>query len=117
VLGCIFTVHLIDIIYLFLLNIFEVLLNYQDKGLTEFLEQVIVKSSNVYAKDAEAPPCGVDDMTKLAYLHEPGVLQNLKSRYDINEIYVSGKFLLFLGSLDLVAFQKFYTVTIKIKTN
>ncbi|KAG9154979.1 hypothetical protein Leryth_012167, partial [Lithospermum erythrorhizon] len=26
-------------------------------------------------------------MTKLAYLHEPGVLQNLKSRYDINEIY------------------------------
>jgi myosin-5 len=28
-------------------------------------------------------------MTKLAYLHEPGVLQNLKSRYDMNEIYVS----------------------------
>ncbi|XP_062221550.1 myosin-6-like isoform X2 [Phragmites australis] len=26
-------------------------------------------------------------MTKLAYLHEPGVLQNLKSRYDMNEIY------------------------------
>ncbi|EYU17957.1 hypothetical protein MIMGU_mgv1a000177mg [Erythranthe guttata] len=48
---------------------------------------VVVKSSNVYPKDAEAPPCGVDDMTKLAYLHEPGVLQNLKSRYDINEIY------------------------------
>ncbi|KAL3850022.1 hypothetical protein ACJIZ3_011904 [Penstemon smallii] len=48
---------------------------------------VVVKSSNVYAKDSEAPPCGVDDMTKLAYLHEPGVLQNLKSRYDINEIY------------------------------
>ncbi|XP_011080138.1 myosin-6-like [Sesamum indicum] len=48
---------------------------------------VAVKSSNVYPKDAEAPPCGVDDMTKLAYLHEPGVLDNLKSRYDINEIY------------------------------
>ena len=48
--------------------------------------------SNVYAKDAEASPCGVDDMTKLAYLHEPGVLQNLKSRYDMNEIYVSEKF-------------------------
>ncbi|CAN4112840.1 unnamed protein product [Withania somnifera] len=48
---------------------------------------VIVKSSNVYAKDAEAPPSGVDDMTKLAYLHEPGVLHNLKTRYDINEIY------------------------------
>ncbi|KAL8237123.1 hypothetical protein R6Q59_018204, partial [Mikania micrantha] len=33
------------------------------------------KSSNVYPKDAKAPPCGVDDMTKLAYLHEPGVLR------------------------------------------
>ena len=54
----------------------------------KFELQVVVKASNVYAKDAEAPPCGVDDMTKLAYLHEPGVLQNLKSRYDINEIYV-----------------------------
>nr|DAD20122.1 TPA_asm: hypothetical protein HUJ06_021585 [Nelumbo nucifera] len=48
---------------------------------------VVVKASNVYAKDAEAPPCGVDDMTKLAYLHEPGVLHNLRTRYDINEIY------------------------------
>jgi hypothetical protein len=51
--------------------------------------QVVVKPSNIYPKDAEAPPCGVDDMTKLAYLHEPGVLENLRSRYDINEIYVS----------------------------
>lgn len=48
---------------------------------------VVVRSSNVYPKDADAPSCGVDDMTKLAYLHEPGVLHNLKSRYDINEIY------------------------------
>ncbi|XP_050206968.1 myosin-6-like [Mercurialis annua] len=48
---------------------------------------VVVKASNVYPKDAEAPPCGIDDMTKLAYLHEPGVLQNLRSRYDMNEIY------------------------------
>ncbi|KAJ6941590.1 myosin-6 [Populus alba x Populus x berolinensis] len=46
-----------------------------------------VKASKTYPKDAEAPPCGVDDMTKLAYLHEPGVLQNLRSRYDMNEIY------------------------------
>lgn len=50
--------------------------------------QVVVKASSVYHKDTEAPPCGVDDMTKLAYLHEPGVLDNLRSRYDINEIYV-----------------------------
>ncbi|KAJ0809696.1 putative myosin ATPase [Helianthus annuus] len=49
--------------------------------------EVVTKSSNVYPKDAEAPPFGVDDMTKLAYLHEPGVLNNMRSRYDINEIY------------------------------
>ncbi|KAA8548907.1 hypothetical protein F0562_000591 [Nyssa sinensis] len=48
---------------------------------------VIASTSNVFPKDSEAPPCGVDDMTKLAYLHEPGVLQNLRSRYDMNEIY------------------------------
>lgn len=37
----------------------------------------------------EAPAGGVDDMTKLSYLHEPGVLQNLAARYELNEIYVS----------------------------
>ncbi|KAK3423083.1 hypothetical protein EUGRSUZ_G03419 [Eucalyptus grandis] len=35
----------------------------------------------------EAPPAGVDDMTKLAYLHEPGVLHNLACRFALNEIY------------------------------
>lgn len=44
--------------------------------------------SSIYPKDTEAPPAGVDDMTKLAYLHEPGVLQNLASRFALNEIYV-----------------------------
>ncbi|XP_028794808.1 myosin-6 isoform X2 [Neltuma alba] len=48
---------------------------------------VVVKASSIYPKDTEVPPCGVDDMTKLAYLHEPGVLDNLRMRYDINEIY------------------------------
>lgn len=51
--------------------------------------QVTAKISDVHPKDPEASPSGVDDMTKLAYLHEPGVLQNLRTRYDINEIYVS----------------------------
>lgn len=51
--------------------------------------QVAVKLSNAYPKDVEAPASGVDDMTRLAYLHEPGVLQNMRSRFDINEIYVS----------------------------
>eukprot|EP00897_Mesotaenium_endlicherianum_P005251 jgi/Mesen1/4754/ME000242S03925 len=35
----------------------------------------------------DVPNGGVDDMTKLAYLHEPGVLDNLRSRYDLDEIY------------------------------
>ncbi|OIT26248.1 PREDICTED: myosin-7-like [Nicotiana attenuata] len=48
---------------------------------------VATNLSHVYAKDTDAPSCGVDDMTKLSYLHEPGVLQNLRSRYDMNEIY------------------------------
>ncbi|KAI9122087.1 hypothetical protein K1719_006776 [Acacia pycnantha] len=48
---------------------------------------VVVKASDIHPKDTEVPPCGVDDMTKLAYLHEPGVLDNLRMRYDINEIY------------------------------
>ncbi|GJV21300.1 myosin-11 isoform X1 [Tanacetum coccineum] len=48
---------------------------------------VVAKLSNVYPKDMEAPAGGVDDMTKLSYLHEPGVLQNLRTRYELNEIY------------------------------
>ncbi|KAF2319319.1 hypothetical protein GH714_014756 [Hevea brasiliensis] len=43
--------------------------------------------SSIYPKDTEAPPAGVDDMTKLAYLHEPGVLHNLACRFALNEIY------------------------------
>ncbi|KAL0376866.1 UNVERIFIED_CONTAM: Myosin-7 [Sesamum calycinum] len=49
--------------------------------------EITANAAKAYPKDPEAPACGVDDMTKLAYLHEPGVLQNLKSRYDVNEIY------------------------------
>ncbi|WVY94150.1 hypothetical protein V8G54_033238 [Vigna mungo] len=48
---------------------------------------VVTKLSKIYPKDMEAPAGGVDDMTKLSYLHEPGVLQNLKTRYELNEIY------------------------------
>lgn len=54
-------------------------------------------------------------MTKLAYLHEPGVLDNLRSRYDINEIYVRISdanppnsllcILMFLSLLDITSFQ------------
>ncbi|OVA05283.1 IQ motif [Macleaya cordata] len=48
---------------------------------------VVANLSKIYPKDMEAPAGGVDDMTKLSYLHEPGVLQNLSSRYELNEIY------------------------------
>ncbi|KAI3697119.1 hypothetical protein L6452_29880 [Arctium lappa] len=50
-------------------------------------KEVVTNVSRVYPKDPEFPECGVDDMTKLAYLHEPGVLQNLKCRFDMDEIY------------------------------
>ena len=49
----------------------------------------MAKIANVFPKDMEALPGGVDDMTKLSYLHEPGVLNNLAMRYELNEIYVS----------------------------
>lgn len=51
--------------------------------------QIVTNISKVFPEDTEAPPAGVDDMTKLSYLHEPGVLQNLRTRYELNEIYVS----------------------------
>ncbi|RHN80100.1 putative myosin ATPase [Medicago truncatula] len=50
-------------------------------------KMVVSRLSKLHPKDTDAPTDGVDDMTKLDYLHEPGVLYNLKSRYKINEIY------------------------------
>ncbi|KAF5960666.1 hypothetical protein HYC85_001875 [Camellia sinensis] len=52
-----------------------------------FYGPVVASLSKIYPKDMEAPAGGVDDMTKLSYLHEPGVLQNLALRYQTNEIY------------------------------
>ncbi|XP_062206677.1 myosin-17-like isoform X2 [Phragmites australis] len=48
---------------------------------------VIANISDIHPKDTEAPPDGVDDMTRLSYLHEPGVLDNLAVRYAKNIIY------------------------------
>ncbi|TXG66005.1 hypothetical protein EZV62_007280 [Acer yangbiense] len=50
-------------------------------------KKITANLSRLYPKDMEAPAGGVDDMTKLSYLHEPGVLVNLKTRYELNEIY------------------------------
>ena len=49
----------------------------------------MVDGRKVLPRDTEADLGGVDDMTKLVYLHEPGVLCNLARRYTLNEIYVS----------------------------
>ncbi|KAJ0452091.1 putative kinesin motor domain superfamily [Helianthus annuus] len=54
---------------------------------TPDLKKVVAKLSNVYPKDTEAPAGGVDHMTKLSYLHEPGVLQKLRIRYELNDIF------------------------------
>ncbi|GJN20508.1 hypothetical protein PR202_gb07895 [Eleusine coracana subsp. coracana] len=48
---------------------------------------VVADGRKVLPRDMEADLCGVDDMTKLIYLHEPGVLCNLARRYTLNEIY------------------------------
>lgn len=50
-------------------------------------KEVIAKLSKLYPKDDEAPSEGVEDMTRLSYLHEPAVLDNLATRYGLNEIY------------------------------
>ncbi|GMN48941.1 hypothetical protein TIFTF001_018110 [Ficus carica] len=55
--------------------------------LTTNKKMVVVKVSKIYPKDVEALADGVDDMTKLSYLHEPGVLHNLANRFASNEIY------------------------------
>ncbi|CAJ1932957.1 unnamed protein product [Sphenostylis stenocarpa] len=51
--------------------------------------RVVSKSVTMYPKDPEFPHNGVKDMTRLAYLHEPGVLHNLQIRYSANDIYVT----------------------------
>ncbi|KAF4373372.1 hypothetical protein F8388_026203, partial [Cannabis sativa] len=70
-------------------------------------KKIVAKLSKIYPKDTEAPAGGVDDMTKLSYLHEPGVLQNLKARYELNEIYVNQ-----IQSLKHLAMLKLLEITI-----
>ena len=60
--------------------------------------QVVAKVSKIYPKDVETPAGGVDDMTKPSYLHEPGVLCNLATRYESSGIYV--RFILSLVSIN-----------------
>ncbi|CAK9168645.1 unnamed protein product [Ilex paraguariensis] len=55
---------------------------------TESGKKVLSFPEKLCPRDAEADHGGVDDMTKLTYLNEPGVLDNLERRYALNEIYV-----------------------------
>ncbi|EMS55825.1 Myosin-J heavy chain [Triticum urartu] len=50
-------------------------------------DQVTASISNIHPKDTEVLSDGIDDMTRLSYLHEPGVLDNLAVRYAKNIIY------------------------------
>lgn len=52
-------------------------------------------------RDADGDLGGVDDMTKLTYLNEPGVLYNLSRRYALNEIYVSTSFRIYAVTSNL----------------
>ncbi|KAJ9538745.1 hypothetical protein OSB04_031478 [Centaurea solstitialis] len=56
---------------------------------------VDLKSSGCYNKVIKSPTVGVDDITKLAYLHEPRVLYNLATQFAstkyIQSILVSGE--------------------------
>ena len=52
--------------------------------------QVYASPEKLFPRDAdEEEHGGFEDMTRLAYLNEPGVLFNLRRRYALNDIYVS----------------------------
>ncbi|CAH9073810.1 unnamed protein product [Cuscuta europaea] len=49
--------------------------------------KVVSSLSKVYLQDDDTPECGFDDMTKLSYFHEPGILHNLSRRYHLKSFY------------------------------
>ncbi|GAB2211962.1 hypothetical protein Droror1_Dr00025302 [Drosera rotundifolia] len=56
---------------------------------TSLGKKIIASPKKLLPRDVDADHGGVDDMTKLTYLHEPGVLHNLERRYALDNIYVS----------------------------
>ncbi|KAK4854336.1 hypothetical protein QYF36_022466 [Acer negundo] len=51
-------------------------------------KKVLTAPVKLCARDADEEELGgVDDMTKLTYLNEPGVLYNIEKRYVLNDIY------------------------------
>ncbi|PIN09219.1 Myosin ATPase [Handroanthus impetiginosus] len=59
----------------------------QVQVLTSSGKKVLTVPEKLQPRDGETDLGGVDDMTKLTYLNEPGVLDNLRRRYALNEIY------------------------------
>ncbi|KAJ4820451.1 myosin [Rhynchospora pubera] len=55
--------------------------------LTKYGKKITTTNEKLMPRDADGDHGGVDDMTKLIYLNEPGVLFNLAQRYSLNEIY------------------------------
>ncbi|KAL4571155.1 hypothetical protein LXL04_017906 [Taraxacum kok-saghyz] len=72
----------------------------QVQVITESGKQVLTFASKLLLRDGDAEYGGVDNMTKLAYLNEPGVLDYIKKRYALNEIYT------YIGSI-LIAVNPF----------
>lgn len=59
----------------------------QVQVLTASGKKVLAAPEKLQPCDGESDLGGVDDMTKLTYLNEPSVLDNLQRRYGLNEIY------------------------------
>ncbi|PKI75998.1 hypothetical protein CRG98_003548, partial [Punica granatum] len=60
----------------------------QVQVITSTGKKVLIIPEKLHLRDADDDDHGgVDDMTKLTYLNEPGVLYNLERRYALNEIY------------------------------
>ncbi|MED6221447.1 hypothetical protein PIB30_054772 [Stylosanthes scabra] len=56
--------------------------------LTDSGKKVFATPDKLFPRDAdEEEHGGVEDMTRLVYLNEPGVLYNLRRRYALNDIY------------------------------
>ncbi|KAJ3702510.1 hypothetical protein LUZ61_006215 [Rhynchospora tenuis] len=71
--------------------------------LTKDGKKITTTNEKLLPRDADGDHGGVDDMTKLIYLNEPGVLFNLAQRYSLNEIYT------YTGSI-LIALNPFTTL-------
>lgn len=80
-----------------------------------FLSQITTSGEKLLPRDPEADGAdhgGVDDMTKLTYLNEPGVLFNLARRYALNEIYVGELHIGFYFILSITCHQRLCLISI-----